>query len=74
MQVGGAIADALGLVSPRHIVIDIPLEGPVTITVTFLPTKEEMERVATIVREEWTRQYRLVPLTDVPTMNREPQP
>jgi hypothetical protein len=55
-EMGAAIARALGLQSTRHIVIDIPLEGDVTVTVTYYPTREEMTRVHDVVQ-----QYRLVP-------------
>jgi hypothetical protein len=58
-EIGGAIADALGLVNATHIVIDIPREGPVTLTVTALPPVEDMVRVAEIVT-----QYRLFPSTE----------
>jgi hypothetical protein len=59
MEIGGAIADALGLVNATHIVIDIPCEGPVTLTVTSFPTGEGMARVSEIVT-----QYRLFPHTE----------
>jgi hypothetical protein len=58
MQLGGAIAQALGLKSTRHIVIDIPLEGAVTVTATYLPTKEEVAPLPEILA-----QYRLFPHT-----------
>jgi hypothetical protein len=57
--IGGAIAEALGLVNATHIVIDIPLEGPVTMTVTAYPPVENMTRVSEILT-----QYRLVPHTE----------
>jgi len=58
MELGGAIAKALGLVSTTHITIDIPLEGAVKVTVTYFPTPDEVREIPDILR-----QYRLFPQT-----------
>jgi hypothetical protein len=59
-QIGLDIAQALGLVSTRHITIDIPLDGAVTVTVQYYPTAEEVAPLAGLLQ-----QYRLFPQTPI---------
>lgn len=58
MEIGGQVAQALGLQSTRHITIDIPLEGAVTVKVEFYPTAEELSILPTLLQT-----YRLFPRT-----------
>jgi hypothetical protein len=55
-DIGAAVAKALGLKGTRHIVIDIPLQEAVTITVEYSPSAQEVAPLAGILQR-----YRLLP-------------